>query len=447
MSSTEDGAERSGGGSGLQKETSSRKLKKKLSRRGSAPDMPGEGERKTRRSKRSNRRLLEGLSSSMTSIPSNLTRGNALERFNSLTLDEQIALKLASKLNGKDDESNSVCSLGSMDSGYEEGNGRGKDDLQRRKCLTLDEQLALKMATKSNVRGDAGKNSNSISSSDSIDSGYSDEEVCAKPPSQISICPESTVDYRLGESDVSLGNSLACEIIKNNSSNTAGGRSNIFAAEKMISRKLSRGSVLTSGKSTSASYEERLKKKLSNASMSDEKKTQLPKIWSCQKCTYMNKMESLACEICSASRDGSIPGEKNFRRTPGATFVPGYGSTGWKCKTCTYKENKLEALVCEICSAPRDGTTPNETNSTPDGTASTGWQCKTCTYKENKLEALVCEVCSAPRDGAIPNHMHSTRTHSAIAVPGPGCGWQCKVCTYTNYDTRATFCGACGSEH
>jgi hypothetical protein len=60
-----------------------------------------------------------------------LAKGNALGRFNSLNLVEQIALKLARKNNGEDeddDESNSLCSLGSMDSGYEEEKGCGGDE-------------------------------------------------------------------------------------------------------------------------------------------------------------------------------------------------------------------------------------------------------------------------------------------------------------------------------
>jgi hypothetical protein len=71
------------------------KLKKKLSRKGSADC----SERKARCGMRSNRRLLEKRlnTSMMTSIPSNLAKGNALEHVNGLTLDEQIALKLARK--------------------------------------------------------------------------------------------------------------------------------------------------------------------------------------------------------------------------------------------------------------------------------------------------------------------------------------------------------------
>jgi hypothetical protein len=332
----------------------------------------------------------------MPSIPSHLLRGNALERFNSLTLDEQIALKMAAKYSRKDDDSSSMNSSDSMDSGYEDGKICGENESKHRKCLTKDEQIDLKtkMAVKVKTREDI----DSLCSLDSMDSGYDDEEVCARPPIQISISSGSNGEDTLGVSDLSLCNTMACGIIQRNSSTAAGGRSNIFAAEKMISRKLSRNSVLTAGKLNSAgsqvsaaqeSYEQRLKKKLSTGS---DGKKQLPKTWTCQKCTFMNKLESIACEMCHQSKSNGV------------------APTVWECKTCTYKENKLEALVCEVCSAARDGSNQDENNSrsVPDATpvpghGSSGWQCKTCTYKENKLEALVCEVCSASRDGSNPD--------------------------------------------
>jgi hypothetical protein len=113
-----------------------------------------------------------------------LASGNALERFNNLTLDEQIALKLAGKGNRKDDESNSVNSSDSMSSGYEDGrtSKSGENESNHRKCLTKDEQIDLKtkMAVKVKTREDIDR----FCSSDSMDSGNNDEEVCVKLPTQ-----------------------------------------------------------------------------------------------------------------------------------------------------------------------------------------------------------------------------------------------------------------------
>jgi hypothetical protein len=188
-----------------------------------------------------------------------------------------------------------------MDSGYEDGrtSKSGENESKHRKCLTKDEQIDLK--TKMAVKVKTRKDIDSVCSSDSMDSVYDDEEVCAKPPTHISISSGSNGEDILGVSDLSLCNTMACDIIQRNSSTAAGGRSNIFAAEKAISRKLSRNSVLTAGKLNSAcseasaaqeSFEERLKKKLASTSVPDKKS------WSCKKCTYINIPESFKCKMC-----------------------------------------------------------------------------------------------------------------------------------------------------
>jgi hypothetical protein len=75
------------------------------------------------------------------------------------------------------------------------------------------------------------------------------------------------------------------------------------------------------------------------------------------------------------------------------------------------------------------------------------WECKTCTFKENKLEDLVCEVCNAARDDSNMEDGNSRSVPDATSAHRHGSsGWQCKVCTYTNSDIKAIFCGACGSE-
>lgn len=177
-------------------------------------------ERKARRGKRSDKRLLEEPNTSMPSLSSNLARGNALERFNNLTLDEHIALKLASKvINGDDDESNGMCSLNSMDSGLEEKKAGG------------DENPDL--------------------------------------PSHIFIGSQSEMGDRLETSEATPADELACAAAKD-SAPAASGISSTFAQETTNSQCYQ----ITYAQD---SYEERLKKKLASLSLPNERKFQPPK--------------------------------------------------------------------------------------------------------------------------------------------------------------------------
>ena len=335
-------------GGGKQGKVSNRgggaKLKKKTSRRASAVET-GSNDSKPRR-KKSSRKLPSELTAS---LPSNLPSGNALERFNSLSLDEKIALKLSSKLKISDDESS--CSSDSEDGGSVEKN--------------------------------------------------SDEGPC---------CIEETRQEVLDSAKINSG--IACGMNINSSvaiSSQAVGVGISDASEsyeERLRRKLSGEATMNTNSSTSNaldSYEARLRRKLSGEAMPTKNSVvqKPPDTWACKNCTYANKSNVAICAMCQEPKESTDMPASNLTQSvgaspvatlPGAYHVPGVRSSQWECKTCTYKENKMTSLECEICQALNpNNSTINEHDSI------SGWKCMTCTYQNIDSMTMFCGACGSSR--------------------------------------------------
>lgn len=350
-----------GGGKGkVSNKGEDAKLQKKMSRRGSAHES-GYNDNRPRR-KRSTKRLPGELTAS---LPSKMPSGNALERFNSLTLDEKIALKLSSKFEISDDEDSS-CS-----SDREELVSAGNNSYEGLRCAE---------ETKGEV----------------LDSAKINSDVSR---------------------EVSIKSSMA-----------------------------SSSPVVISERSNALdSYEARLRRKLSGEAITTKPSVtqKLPDTWSCKNCTYANKSNLTACAMCQEPKGSAGISTSNLTQSVGV-YPNATSRSVWKCNACTYKDNAASALRCEVCDQPKNSNsveTSENSGTLPGayhvpGIRSDLWECKTCTYKDNKMTSLECEMCHAlnPNNNPTINHGHDSIS-----------GWKCLTCTYQNLDSMSMFCGACGA--
>ena len=393
---------------------------KKISRRKSE-DCSGKSRRK-----RSARRQLQFKSDGGINLTASLTtdlttgRRDALLRFNSLSIDDQIALKLE----GKKKAGDSVSSDSSAESDYED----------KMPAPTTRPPLPRIV---SGFDGHQDPTPDSLDMDDMVGNGL-------------------TASMRKGMEE-SKGTQFG-EL----SSNSV----NDFAVGIRTGRTMSDFKDKSKKQATDC-YEERLRQKVLESSRSKYtssktetdfnqtlKSMQEARNWSCAKCTYVNKITSGACEMCKQPNDNRRHATDLLERPtlPGAYSVSKIEtrSTTWQCKSCTYKDNKLGSVKCSICDLPRDGavvSTVSEVPSTP-GVYSVGgsnippakttiseWECKTCTFKHNKIISLACEVCQVPNQDRHSISINEQELHS---------GWQCSTCTYLNIDGMTNFCGGCG---
>eukprot|EP00956_Cyclotella_meneghiniana_P043119 scaffold253460_cov83-Cyclotella_meneghiniana.AAC.1 len=278
-----------------------------------------------------------------------------------------------------------------------------KDALLRFNSLTIEDQIAIKLAGKK--KADDG---DSVSSDSSTDSDYEDKNIddqSGKPSSN------SVNDFALG----------------------AGPFADQIKSEDITD-------VNKGKKQAMDVYDERLSKTEADFNLALNSMREA-KTWACAKCTYVNKISSHSCEMCDEPKSKGHTTEKPT--LPGAYSVAKTKtrSVTWQCKSCTYKENKIGSVKCSICDVPRDGavvsrvsgvpSTPGAFSVCPDTPAAdvtiSEWECTTCTFKHNKITSVVCEVCqAAPMNGAVE-------------VPFKP-EWECKTCTFTHNKITSSVC-------
>ena len=291
-----------------------------------------------------------------------------------------------------------------------------KDALLRFNSLTIEDQIAIKLAGKK--KADDG---DSVSSDSSFDSDYEDKNI----------------DDQSGEPSSNSVNDFA--VI---TSTGAGPFADQIKIEDITD-------VNKGKKQAMDDYDERLSKTEADFNLALNSMREA-ETWACAKCTYVNKISSHSCEMCDEPKS---KGHSTERPTlPGAYSVAKTKtrSATWQCKSCTYKENKIGSVKCSICDVPRDGAVVSRVSGVPstpgafsvcpetpaaDATISE-WKCTTCTFKHNKITSVVCEVCQEPDQDLHSLHITERESNSS---------WHCSSCTYVNNDGMTEFCGTCGA--
>jgi hypothetical protein len=383
-------------------------LQKKLSRRTSTSEMSSN---RKLRSKRSKRRIPENLHASLTSISTEAH--DALARFNSLTLDEKIALKMSGKLQDKQDRGGDESSVSSccedegeictkkapkealeypikMKSGSDTGDvndektahATGKGTLQKkfsRRASTGETSSNRKLRSKRSKRRIPEKLHASLTSISTeaqrdalarFQSLTLDEKIALKMSGKLqSDCMNGD------ESSVSSGYDDEVEISREEASkppfeisfNSKEGQDNHaevnhydYSGQLTTKESLAGGSGtnITSKENNTDSYEETLRGNLAGQSSTANKSTIIPGTNRAE--SYDERLrQKLSCE------------------TSANTNSMQHVNT-WLCQKCTYA-NKLIYLVCEVCNDPKK-------------IVSSAWQCKACTY-QNTAGTNYCSVC------------------------------------------------------
>ena len=258
---------------------------------------------------------------------------NVLERFKTLSIDEQIALKRAAKEQAAleyDDSSSSA----SFSSGYNEFS-KNRD----REALMPPSQIWAQ-SSKTSSYSDLIKESGPVKMASKESS--SDRHLCTGSFSS---------DYEQTGIDITAELKVPGFEAQQCSKASMGSVSAGYAEKTTV--KNSEGAALDS-------YEERLKRKLAEGSSGNSGrsiyKSALATTWSCSKCTYVNRMSFSACEMCKEPKE--VPMKKSdsayaCSSIPGVCFIPGSNSrNGWKCTSCTYLNTGTRSS-CEVCGASR----------------------------------------------------------------------------------------------
>ena len=240
--------------------------------------------------------------------------------------------------------------------------------LERFKTMTLDEQIALKRAAKER-KSTLEDDDSSLSSADSgCDEDAKDCEAL-KPPDQIwAQSSETSSNNEVVESD--LGGKIASKMASKESSIDRNlSKGNDKTAELKVpslgsAQQFSKSSMVSMSagfteKAALDSYEERLRRKLAEGSSGSSGRSiyrPAPKTWSCSKCTYVNKISFSACEMCKEPKEMPTKKISTYApsSSPGVSFVPGPNSRNnvWQCSSCTY-QNTGTRRSCEVCGVSR----------------------------------------------------------------------------------------------
>jgi hypothetical protein len=214
--------------------------------------------------------------------------GNALHRFNSLSLDEKIALKRAGKLKRVSIEEDY------LDSDHEE-------DIVSNAAAPMS---ATPDATASALDGTIGLQQaerihDGDSSDDYFDSDYDDKIPCDAAPMPLSLEHEfhegeETMDSYEKQLKFNLSSVAMPSEAQISDWSTDATESDLEEKLKIAVKSKLNAKASASEKAVD-SYEERLRRKLAESAPK-------PQTWTCNLCTFQNKPATLACEMCNGPK-------------------------------------------------------------------------------------------------------------------------------------------------